>query len=205
MSTTCMLSSLRGKSVSVRLSTTLPCLYAPMFISFFDCTATMWCLMMIIIIIIYLLDCCSKCCGLMTQSNGSLLSWKFACIIPARLDSVHKSSPSPSQARCTIYWGSTTTRCVRAAWVGALTSASTPSSTNRSAPPWRPMTQTVTRPDMSLQTTIKVRWLMSHCAPCLENSRVAENITLPPNFYLNFLLNKFLINSGRYTKMKMKI
>lgn len=69
----------------------------------------------------------------------------------------------PSQGRCTISWGSTTAQCARAASVGALKSASTPSSTNRSAPPWRHKTLTGAWPDnTSPQTAIEVRWLMSH-------------------------------------------
>ena len=85
-------------------------------------------------------------------------------------------SLSPSQGRCMISWGSTTAQCARAASAGALMSASTPSSTNRSAPPWRRMTVTGARPDnTSPQTAVKVRWLMSHPALSSENETLAES------------------------------
>lgn len=98
-----------------------------------------------------------------------------------------------------ISWVSTTAQCARAASVGALMSASTPSSTNRSAPPRRQMTLTVARPDnTSPQTAVEVRWLMSHLALSLgkktHETITKLNILSPPLalFLYQFgLLNRF--------------
>lgn len=101
-----------------------------------------------------------------------------------------------------ISWGSTTAQCARAASVGALMSASTPSSTNRSAPPWRQMSPTGARPDnTSLQTAVKVRWLMSHRALSSENETLIELNHSQSLFLSQFwLLDRLLINSFGYTK-----
>lgn len=95
--------------------------------------------------------------------------------VHCRDQTTYTISLSPLQGWCMISWGSTTAQCARAASVGALMSASTPSSTNRSAPPWRQMTPTGARPDnTSLQTAVKVRWLMSHRALSSENKTLTE-------------------------------
>lgn len=76
----------------------------------------------------------------------------------------------PSQVRCMVCCSSTTAQSARVASVGGLISASTPSSTGRSGPPRRQMTATGARPDStSLQTAVKVRWLMSHHSLLLED------------------------------------
>ena len=72
-----------------------------------------------------------------------------------------------------IFWGSTTAQCAEVASVVAPSSASTPSFTDSSDPPWHLVTPKEVRPDSTYpQAAIKVMWLMSLHAFISKNKTV---------------------------------